>query len=490
MARSSPAVDALGDGFSWSLLDATPDAVFVVGPTGEIVFLNSRAGEMFGYRLDDLLGRPIEHLVPEDVRAVHRAHRTRYRAEPTRRPMGAGLVLRARRSDGREFPVEISLSPMSLGDETFSVAAVRDVTDRMDAEDYLRRVLSTLDASDDGVFIFDAATLKYSYVNDGAVRLVGYNHDELTGMTPLHLDPHASSASYRELIDQLQEQEGKSVNRQSLLLRKDGQEVPVEETFQTAPIGRDGSLWVIVLARGIAARLRAEEELRHSQEALRDAARNMAVADDRERIARDLHDTVIQRLFGSGMKLQATMSISNPEVQSRLSSTIEDLDETIKELRMAIFSLQGAAAAAPGGVRGRIVDVAIAAAESLGFDPRVQFDGPIESIDERVIDELVPSLREALSNIARHAKASSARIRIVVDEGVEMTITDNGIGVPDQVLGGRGLENILERARQVGGDAHISALADGGTQVVWVASLGETDPDLQGPSAEDSPALG
>jgi len=472
MARGTPALDAFGDDFSWSLLDATPDAMFVVGGTGDIIFVNNRATEMFGYTRDNLLGRQVEQLLPEDVRAVHRAHRTRYRAEPTRRPMGAGLVLRARRSDGSEFPVEISLSPMDLGDETFSVAAVRDITDRVEAEDYLHRVLTTLDASDDGVFIFDAATLKYSYVNDGAVRLVGYAHDELTTMTPLHLEPHANAASYRALIDQLQAQEGKSVNWQSSLLRKDGREIPVEETFQAAPAGRDGSLWVIVLARGIADRLRAEQELRHSQDALREAARVMAVADDRERIARDLHDTVIQRLFGSGMKLQATMSIANEEVQTRLASTIEDLDDTIKELRMAIFSLQGAASAAPGGLRGQIVEVVTAAAESLGFDPRVQFEGPIESIDESVMIELLPSLREALSNIARHAEAGTVRVRFVVADSVEMTVTDDGVGVPEQVVGGRGLENMVQRAQRVGGTARISALRGGGTEVTWMAPLG------------------
>jgi PAS domain S-box-containing protein len=164
-ARSAT-LKAFGDDFAWSLLDAAPDATLVVAGSGEIVFVNDHAGELFGYTLDELLGRVIEDLLPEALRAVHRAHRTRYRAKPTVRSMGAGFELRARRSDWTEFPVEISLSPLRLGDEVFAVAAVRDITERIAAEEQLRRVLRTLDATDDGVFIFDAETLRYSFVTN------------------------------------------------------------------------------------------------------------------------------------------------------------------------------------------------------------------------------------------------------------------------------------------------------------------------------------
>ena len=173
MGVRSPVLKSYGDDFAWSLLDATPDATVIVAGTGEIVFVNDHAGELFGFDLEDLLGRVVEDLLPEALRAVHRAHRTRFRAEPTVRAMGAGLELWARRSDGTEFPVEISLSPLHLDDDVFVVAAVRDVTERVAAEDQLHRVLRTLDATDDGVFIFDAATLRFSFVNEGAVRLVG-----------------------------------------------------------------------------------------------------------------------------------------------------------------------------------------------------------------------------------------------------------------------------------------------------------------------------
>ncbi len=201
MGARSPLLKAFGDDFAWSLLDATPDATLIVAGTGEIVFVNDHAGDLFGYPLEDLLGRVVDDLLPESLVAVHRAHRTRYRAEPTVRAMGAGSELRARRSDGSEFAVEISLSPLRLGDDVFVIAAVRDVSDRVEAEDQLHRVLRTLDATDDGVFIFDAETLRFSFVNEGAVRLVGYSRDELLTMSPLHLNPYTTESEYRRIVD-------------------------------------------------------------------------------------------------------------------------------------------------------------------------------------------------------------------------------------------------------------------------------------------------
>ena len=133
MGIRSPLLKSYGDDFAWSLLDAAPDATLVVGGSGEIAFVSDHAGELFGYGLDELLGRVVDDLLPEGLRAVHWAHRTRFRAEPTVRAMGAGLELWARRSDGSQFPVEISLSPLHLDDEVFVVAGVRDVTERVES---------------------------------------------------------------------------------------------------------------------------------------------------------------------------------------------------------------------------------------------------------------------------------------------------------------------------------------------------------------------
>ena len=194
----------------------------------------------------------------------------------------------------------------------------------------------------------------------------------------------------------------------------------------------------------------------------------MALAEERERIARDLHDTVIQRLFAEGLGLQAAMAgVGDPqETRARLESAVDGLDETIKELRMAVFSLQGASLA-PGGLRGRLLQVVREATNGLGFEPRLQFDGAIETMDARIADHLVPVVREALSNVAHHAVAGHVRVSVSVTDDVTLTVSDDGIGVPAEVLGGRGLTNMAARARDLGGDFTISPQPSGGSLLTW-----------------------
>jgi signal transduction histidine kinase len=292
-------------------------------------------------------------------------------------------------------------------------------------------------------------------------------------MTPLHLNPYASEEEYRRLIDSLVADDTSAAVRQTTMLRKDGEEIRVEKTYRSAEAGRDGNRWIIVLARDISARLQAEDELRQSHEALRDAEQQVAIARDRERIARDLHDTVIQQLFAEGLGLQAAMANLHDQEHTRekLQSTIDGLDEVIRALRLAIFSLQRTHAA-PGGIRGRLVEAVAQVSEALGFEPRIQFDGKMGAISDGIAGELVPVLREALSNVARHARAHSARVSITVDDSVTLTVSDDGVGVPDEVIGGRGLGNLIERARVLGGDCTITRQPSGGSLFRWQVPAG------------------
>ncbi|WP_421119655.1 PAS domain S-box protein [Aquihabitans daechungensis] len=468
MGLRSPVLAPFGDDFAWSLFDAAPDGILVVSDTGEIVFANEHAGTMFAVPLDELVGIAVDDLVPTEARARHRAHRTRYRAHPEARAMGVGLELRAQRLDGTEFDAEISLSPLSLEGTPFVVAAVRDVGDRLAAQDHLRRVLHTLDASDDGIFLFDAATLVYSHVNSGAERLVGYRRDELTTMTPLHLNPYGTHAEYRALVDRLLADDTATERRETRLLRKDGSEVPVEKTYRAGPPARDGSRWIVVLARDITDRLEAQDALRARDAELQAAQQAVLLAEDHDRLARDLHDTVIQRLFAAGLSLQAVVAMAPDErIRTRLETTVADLDATIRELRNAIFALQ-APAPGPSGVRGRILDVVTEASASLPFEPRIQFDGAVETIDERILEHLLPTLREALSNVAKHARASSVRVSVSVGDDVVLEVLDDGVGVPDEVFGGQGIPNLVRRAEKLGGTAAIGAAPTGaGCRLAW-----------------------
>src|SRR5262249_46991062 len=127
-----------GDDVAWNVVDAAPDAIVMVDEDGRILLVNRQTEAVFGYDRRELLGRSVEDLLPERFRHVHRGHRAEYRAEPRTRPMGVGITLSGRRKSGEDFPVEISLSPMQVDGRFTVVAAVRDITERVETETRLR----------------------------------------------------------------------------------------------------------------------------------------------------------------------------------------------------------------------------------------------------------------------------------------------------------------------------------------------------------------
>ncbi|WP_326774981.1 GAF domain-containing sensor histidine kinase [Streptomyces sp. NBC_01445] len=214
-------------------------------------------------------------------------------------------------------------------------------------------------------------------------------------------------------------------------------------------------------------------------EAQRDRER-LAVYEDRDRIARDLHDLVIQRLFATGMMLESAQRRSVvPEVQVGVGRAVDELDVTIQEIRTAIFALQQGPAEAPSGLRTRVLREINMAAVPLGFKPTHHFAGAVDTVvGELTGKNLIAALREALSNAFRHAEA--ARIDVVVDAnvtlpdgqpGVRLTVADDGVGIPE---GGRrsGLKNLKRRADSLGGDSWYGpgiGEDGGGTTVIWQA---------------------
>ena len=175
----------------------------------------------------------------------------------------------------------------------------------------------------------------------------------------------------------------------------------------------------------------------------------LALVEDRERIARDLHDTVIQRLFATGMSLQSTVRLVSPDrtAADRIEQAVDDLDLTIKEIRTAIFGLERAHTSADG-LRRRILGLVHESVGALGFEPRVRFDGPVDTaVSERMAEELVATLRESLSNVARHAHASRVDVEVVAGAEVSLRVADDGVGPPSENSPmGHGIGNMAARA--------------------------------------------
>lgn len=199
----------------------------------------------------------------------------------------------------------------------------------------------------------------------------------------------------------------------------------------------------------------------------------LALLEDRERIARDLHDTVIQRLFATGLSLQGTSRLMRSDPESavkRIDSAVDDLDLTVRHIRSAIFGLEATRPQARSSVRAKLLDLVAEAEPSLGFDPRVLFEGPVDStVDGPVAADVLAVARESLSNVARHARASEAQITLTVDDhDVQLTIVDDGVGVSDdRGPSGLGLRNMAKRAADWGGMMELQPVDGGGTRLVW-----------------------
>ncbi|MEW9549841.1 GAF domain-containing sensor histidine kinase [Nonomuraea sp. NPDC050783] len=187
-------------------------------------------------------------------------------------------------------------------------------------------------------------------------------------------------------------------------------------------------------------------------ETRRDAER-LSLLEDRDRIAKDLHDVVIQRLFATAMTLMSTVRlVEHPEASSRLQHAIDELDETIRQIRSTIFALQNARESVPPSLRTRIVELVEGARGHLGFMPGLRMDGQLDTrVSGDLAEQLLAVLREALSNVVRHARASRADVAVEVAGGrLSLVVRDNGVGLPP---GGRrsGLRNLEERATRLGG---------------------------------------
>jgi signal transduction histidine kinase len=197
----------------------------------------------------------------------------------------------------------------------------------------------------------------------------------------------------------------------------------------------------------------------------------LVVLEDRERIARDLHDVVIQRLFATGLQLQSTARLVRPEVAGRIDSAVDELDSTIRDIRSAIFELRSPVAAT---LRADIRATVDAAAASLGFRPQLTLDGPVDSaVPDAMRPDLVAALREALSNVVKHARPTRVGVRVAIEPGrLRLTVSDDGVGVLSEVDERSGLVNIRERAARHDGTVTLTGTEPSGITVDWSVPLG------------------
>jgi signal transduction histidine kinase len=202
---------------------------------------------------------------------------------------------------------------------------------------------------------------------------------------------------------------------------------------------------------------------------LHDRVRILSVLDDRGRIARDLHDRVIQRLFAVGMSLEGATRLSElAPVQERVNKAVDDLDGTITEIRTAIFELEDGRGRL--GLRHGVLELVGELAPMLGSRPMVSFFGPVDTgVSQQLADHLLAVLRESLTNAGKHAQASSFSVVVTAADEVTLEVIDDGRGIHRTLTEGEGmgLVNLRNRAEMLGGTFRTDEPAGGGTRVIW-----------------------
>ena len=324
-----------------TMVEASPDGMILTDGDGTIVMVNRQIEVMFGYDRATLLGQPVEVLVPARVRQRHQAHRDRYQVHPTSRMMGGGLDLLARRKDGSEFSIEVSLSPATSVGPPRVVATVRDASSRVANTARAQAVLHTMDATRDAVFMFAPDTLTFVYVNQGAMHQLGFSRDELLTMTPLDVMPDYTAQDLAEMLAPLLADELHTCVFSTVHRRKDGRDVPVEVVLEYPPTAdTTHPRMLVALARDITDHLASARALATSEAAWRatfdDAPVGMAVA--------SLVDPHQRAIVNANQALCEMLGYSHEELASMTFAELTHPDDRDPDIEVAQDMKDGARA--------------------------------------------------------------------------------------------------------------------------------------------------
>jgi PAS domain S-box-containing protein len=469
------------------IIQSAMDAVITVDEEQKIVLFNAAAERIFRCAAAEALGAHLDRFIPERFRSAHRRHVEQFGVTGTtsRQMGGARLELRGLRKDGEEFPIDASISQVTAAGRKLYTVILRDVTERKRAEDDLQRAYhdrreaadqlrGIIQSAMDAVITMDA-NHRIVLFNEAAERIFRCRAEQAVGGPLERFIPARFHEAHRRHIDQFGETRvtTRMMGREQALvgLRADGEEFPIDASISQVTV--EGSKLFTVILRDITERKRAGEALARSYEELRrlSAVMNDVREAERTRIARELHDELAQWLTALKMDvswLSTRLPAEPAALRQRTDKMRQLLDTTVTAVRRIASDLRPVMLDDLGLVPS-IEHVAHTFSERTGVPVSLDIRTADADLRDPVATGVYRIVQEALTNIARHARATDVAVLLEVrDRTLCVRVRDNGVGLRRQPGGGEkshGLLGMKERAQTLGGSATISSSPEGGTLV-------------------------
>lgn len=453
------------------LLDSAMDAIITVDATQSIVLYNRAAEQIFGWPAAEMIGQPLARLLPERFQASHGAHVERFgKTGVTSRRMGMRSVVHGRRATGEEFPVEASISQIDTPEGKLYTVILRDVTERMHAEQeqsrLAARLAGLLDSAMDGIITVDEAQRIVLY-NRAAERIFGWPVSVVVGRTLDMLMPSRFRSTHRDYVGRFARTgvtsrrmgDGTVIYGQ----RASGEEFPMDASISQVTTA-EGRLFTVIL-RDVTERVRAQEEL-----ATLATEANAVREQEKTRVARELHDELAQSLTALKMDtiwVRDNVAAQPAEAAAKLAGMVEMIDGSVAATRRIAADLRPLVLDDLGLVAA-IEWVADNFTRRTGVPCALNLD---ESLDlgEPHATAVFRLVQESLANVGKHASAQRVEVGLRVDAGdIELWVQDDGRGFDTAAArkpNSMGLAGLRERAQLLKGTIEITSAPGHGTRV-------------------------